>query len=278
MRAAVEKILVAAFGPAAHGGHVEEHRHQRGRAVAHRGVDHLALAGFRRFQQRREHADHEIERAAAEIADEVERRHRLLLRADRGERAGDGDVVDVVAGGVGERAFLAPAGHAAVDQLRVAREHDIGAEPEPLHHAGPETLDQRIGAGEQVEHLRDRRLVLQVELDDLAAASGDRLQALLRADAVERDDLGAHVGQHHAGERAGTDAGEFDDADAGERAGGANLELRRGFVEHAVVLKRFLANCLASQAEVASAFARGLSKNKTARMLRAAGLVFRRYR
>ena len=180
MRAAVEEVLVAAFGPAADRGHVEEHRHQRRRAVAHRGVHHLALAGLRGFQQCGEHADHEIERAAAEIADQIERRHRLLLGADRGERAGDRDVVDVMAGGVRQRAFLAPAGHAAVDQLWIAREHDVGAEAEPLHHAGAKTFDQRIGAGEQVEHLRDRGLVLQIELDHLAAAAGDRLQVLAR--------------------------------------------------------------------------------------------------
>ena len=53
MRAAIEKITLAPLGPAAHRGHVEEHRHQRGRAIAHRGVDHLTLAGGLRFQQRR---------------------------------------------------------------------------------------------------------------------------------------------------------------------------------------------------------------------------------
>ena len=46
VRAAVEEVLLAPFGPAADRGHVEEHRHQRCRAVAHRGIDHLALAGF----------------------------------------------------------------------------------------------------------------------------------------------------------------------------------------------------------------------------------------
>jgi len=49
----------------------------------------------------------EIKRAAAEIADQVEWRHRLFLGADRGERAGHRDVVDVMAGGVRQRTFLA---------------------------------------------------------------------------------------------------------------------------------------------------------------------------
>ena len=133
-----------------------------------------------------------------------------------------------------QRAFLAPAGHAAVDEFWVARQHHIGSEPEPLHHAGPKTLDQRVGIGEQVEHLRNRCLVLEVELDDLAAARCDRLQILLGADAVERDDFRAHVRQQHAGERAGADAGEFDDAETCQRAGGAGCGLGGGFVEHVV--------------------------------------------
>ena len=141
-----------------------------------------------------------------------------------------------MAGGLRQRAFLAPAGHAAIDQPRIARLHHVRPEPEPLHHAGPKALDQRIGIGEQVEHLRDRGLVLEVELDHLAAAPGHRFHVLFGADAVERHDLRAHVGQHHAGERAGADAGEFDDAEAGERAGGAGGGLGGWFIEHVVFL------------------------------------------
>ena len=73
---------------------------------------------------------------------------------------------------------------------------------------------------------------------DLAAAHRDRLQVLAGADAVERHDLGAHVGQQHAGERARADAGEFDDAEAGERAGGAGGGLGGWFVEHLFSLPR----------------------------------------
>ncbi|MGY3405910.1 hypothetical protein ACVWZV_002023 [Bradyrhizobium sp. GM5.1] len=127
-----------------------------------------------------------------------------------------------MAGGIGERALLAPAGHAAVDQLWIAREHHVRPETEPLHHAGTETLDQRVGIRKQIEYLRDRRLVLEVELDHLAAAACDRLHVLPGADPIERDDFGAHVGQHHAGKRARSNAGEFNDAEARQRAGGAD--------------------------------------------------------
>ncbi|MEY9143844.1 hypothetical protein ABIF00_001828 [Bradyrhizobium elkanii] len=161
--------------------------------------------------------------------------YRLLLGADRSQRACDRDVVDVVAGGVRQRAFLAPAGHASIDQPGIAREHDVRTEPEALHHAGPKTFDQRVGMAEQVEHFGNRRLVLEIELDDLAAAGCDRLQILARTDPVQRDHLGAHVGEQHAGERAGADAGEFDDAEAGERARGASGGLGGRFIEHVVI-------------------------------------------
>ena len=51
--------------------------------------------------------------AAAEVADQVDRRRRLAARAaEVRERAGERDVVDVVAGGLRQRTVLAPAGHA----------------------------------------------------------------------------------------------------------------------------------------------------------------------
>ena len=168
-----------------------------------------------------------------------------------------------MARGLRERAFLAPTGHAAVDQLWIAREHDIRPEPEPLHHAGPKTLDQRVGVREQVEHLRDRSLVLQIELDDLAAAHRHALHVLPGADAVERHHLGAHVGQHHAGKRAGTDAGELDDAITGQWTGGADGGVGRGFVQHGFCLECFLGEIVLPEGRTSKrAFA---PKSKTAR-------------
>ena len=82
---------------------------------------------------------------------------RLARAADRLERAGQRDVVDVVAGGVGVRAVLAPAGHAAVDEPRVAGEADVGAEAEALGHAGPEALDERVGLLDELRARSRRR-------------------------------------------------------------------------------------------------------------------------
>jgi hypothetical protein len=140
-----------------------------------------------------------------------------------------------MARGLRQWTVLAPSGHPAVDELWITRQHDIRTEAETLHHAGTKAFDQRVGIGEKIQHLRDRRLVLQVEFDDLAAASRHRFQILLGTDPIQGHDLRAHVGQHHAGERSGADAGEFDDTGACERTGDFDLGLRRGFIEHVVI-------------------------------------------
>ena len=86
-------------------------------AVDHRRVDDLALARALRLEHRADHAEGQQHPAAAEVADQVQRRQRPLAGAsDRAEDAGERDVVDVVAGDRRERPVLAPAGHAAVDE------------------------------------------------------------------------------------------------------------------------------------------------------------------
>ena len=86
------------------------------------------------------------------------------------ERAGERDVVDVVARGLRHRTVLAPPGHAPVDELRVAGEAHVGAEAEALGHAGPEALEQRVGALDELQHELDALGVLQVDADRAAAA------------------------------------------------------------------------------------------------------------
>src|SRR5262249_28811718 len=72
---------------------------------------------------------------------QVQRRHRCLaLAADGMQHARQCNVADVVAGGIGEWAVLAEAGHAAEHQPWVEPEEHIGAEAEPLHDARAEAL------------------------------------------------------------------------------------------------------------------------------------------
>ena len=76
---------------------------------------------------------------------------RLVRRPDGVQGAGQAEVVDVVPGPLGQRPLLAPAGHPRVDQPRVAGQHLVGTEAEPLQDAGPQTLDQHVGVVEQAE-------------------------------------------------------------------------------------------------------------------------------
>ncbi len=123
------------------------HRHEDGRAVDHRRVDHLALA--RRGRPRRARTRR---RTPCSMPPPPKSPTRLIggvgLRAGPAEvreRAGERDVVDVVAGGLRVRAVLTPARHPAVDELRVAGEARVGPDPESLGDAGPEALDERVG-------------------------------------------------------------------------------------------------------------------------------------
>ena len=134
------------------------------------------------------------------------------------------DVVDVVARGLRHRAVLAPAGHAAVDELRVPGEAVVGTEPEPLGDAGAVALDQRVGLLDEPQHRLDAVGVLQVDADR-APAPVQRLEVRLverrgvdLLGAVDPDDVGAHVGEQHPRERPRADPGQLDDLDALQRS------------------------------------------------------------
>src|SRR5690606_10096407 len=104
-----EHIDAAISGiPAAGGVHAVHHPHQHGGAVGHGAVDHLADAGFLGLQECGEDP-HGVQHAAAtEVTHQVHGRYRALPGAAAGvEWPGDGDVVDVVAGGHGQGTGLA---------------------------------------------------------------------------------------------------------------------------------------------------------------------------
>ena len=105
----------------------------------------------------------------------------------------------------GERPVLAPAGHAAVDELRIALQQRLGAEAEALHHAGAKALDDRVGAARPVRSAAAAPAVdLEVERHRAAAAHHHVVPALVAeaevavARPVDEQHVGAHVGQHHA--------------------------------------------------------------------------------
>ena len=207
------------------GEHRRGHRVQVRGAVDDRGVHHLPLTAGPRLEQCGKHADHEVCRPAAEVADQVAREVRpLRVLAEPVQGAGDGDVVHVVSGRVGKRAGLPPAGHPAVDQPRIAGQALVRTEPESFGGPRPHALDQDVRGLDQLEDGLDCGRVLQVERDagaatreqvGLPAAAGGRRPAR----PLDADHVRPEVGEDRAGVGAGADPGELDDLDPTQGAG-----------------------------------------------------------
>lgn len=200
-----------------------DHRGQMRGAVDDGRVHDLAGAGRAGVVEGGQEADDEIEGAARVVAEEVGGDGGRGVRgADHAEGAGQGDVRDVVVGALGERALLAPAGHPAVDECRVADVAGRGAHAEAFGDARPVALDQDVGAFGQVED--DAGAVRGLQVDDHRAlvAVGDVVQGVhgqaRAARPVDADDIGTEVGEEHGGERSRADAREFHHAHTGERA------------------------------------------------------------
>ena len=127
-----------------------------------------------------------------------------------------------MAGGLGERTFLTPTGHPAVDQARVAPEADVRAKTQALHDPRTVALNQRVRGVDEPEDELDPLGHLQVD-GDRAPSTGNHIGAsrshgarpFTPADGepVHAGHGGAKVSQHHPRERAGADARHLDDAD-----------------------------------------------------------------
>jgi hypothetical protein len=193
--------------------------HEQGRPVDHGRVDDLALPGGAGGEDPGEDAHGEEHPSPAEVAYEVERRYRIGCGADRPEHAGQGDVVDVVAGPLGEGAVLAPPGHATVDKAWVALQADVGAETEALGDSGPEPLEEGVGPLHEVQHHPDAVGVLEVDgdrelptVEEIGVGAGTTGPG-----AVDADDAGAEVGEDHPAEGGRADPCELDDRHALQR-------------------------------------------------------------
>jgi len=119
-----------------------------------------------------------------------------------------------------ERPVLAPASHAGKNKARVTLRADIGSEAEPLGHARPEPLNQHVGLIHQFEQQFDRGRVFQVEADRAAATAEwvVRLARLRSASLrpIDTQHICTKISQDHAAERGRSQAGDFDNAYAGE--------------------------------------------------------------
>ena len=220
MRAGVEQVDPALVAPLAVGeegiGHGGKHR----RAVGHRAIDHLALAGAARGQDAGDHAERHEHAAAAEIAHGVDRGSRLLARAAIAvQRARQRDIVDVVPGKRRVGTGLAPSSHAAIDQLRIVGEQDVRAEAQPLHHTGTEAFDQPVGCADEFADPGNAIGRLEIDRDHLAVAVENIAIAGIAdgsatGGTLDTNDPRTMIGQHHRRKRARADSRQFDDRHA----------------------------------------------------------------
>ena len=130
-------------------------------------------------------------------------------------------IVQVVPGSLCQGPALAPARHAAINQLWVVR-HAIGwAQTQALHHAGAVAFNQRIGSSHQRHRLGDICRFFQIEYDHrlpvaqwvagrCATCAAQNIRAGPGDDAYRR----AHIGQHAASQRARANTFKLDDANA----------------------------------------------------------------
>src|SRR5690606_18450900 len=106
----------------------------------------------------------QVECAAGEIADQGQRdAGRLLPPSDGVQHAGDGNVVDIVAGYGGQLPVLAPAGDSAIYQPPVACQAILRTQAQAFGAARAEALDQCVGALDKIEHLAARGRILQIQ-------------------------------------------------------------------------------------------------------------------
>ena len=134
------------------------------------------------------------------------------------------------------RAVLAVARDRAVDEARVLLAQPLVAHAEPVHHAGPERLEQHVVLAHQPQQHLAAALLLEVQPDRALAAVEREEQRRLRrvvgalvvgrrpadvvahAGVLDLEHVGAEVGEQQRAEAARQQPGEVEDLDVRERA------------------------------------------------------------
>ena len=118
-------------------------------------------------------------------------------------------------------AILSVAGDGTVDQARIDRLHGLIAQAQPVHDAGTEAFDERIGAADQFKQLRTVGGIFQVKPHQLLASIDcdeqlrhlmlhmtHRARVIAGAAVFDLDDGRTHVGQMHGRDRARQQPGQ----------------------------------------------------------------------
>src|SRR5271166_4171028 len=81
------------------------------------------------------------------------------------ERAGEREIVDVVARFLSDRPRLTPAGHPRVDKAGIGLATNLRPEAKALHYAGTKPFDQDVGLRNQLQHCRHGGWFFQIQSD-----------------------------------------------------------------------------------------------------------------
>ena len=128
----------------------------------------------------------------------------------------------VVAGPVPVRGMRPVRRDRAMDQTGIASPQLFAGQPEPRHRAGSKALQQHVGVVDQCQEARTFGVVAQVQHHAAAAAQphvvAGGVSEGIAAGRLDLDDVGAVVGEQHAGDRPGDTPREVEDSDAVEDA------------------------------------------------------------
>src|SRR6185295_16137820 len=103
----------------------------------------------------------------------------------------------------------------AVDELCVARHAVVRTEAEALGNTRAEAFEQTGSRFTKAQYHFDAFRLLEIDGDRASVAREDILRPTRCArQAIDPDHLRAHVGQHHAAERARPNACKLDDSQA----------------------------------------------------------------
>jgi hypothetical protein len=197
--------------------------------VDQRDVHVLALAGEPALHLRREDRV-DGGGAGGDVVDRDADLDRLAPGLTRhAQEAGDALGHDVEPGPVAVRPGLAEAADGAVQQVLADLLERLVPDPQPRGHAGPEVLDDEVGALGELDEQLAPAVGLEVQRDAPLAAVRHRERVALtvdlrchpagvvtRARLLDLDDVGPELGQDHRAVRTGQEARQVEDAESVE--------------------------------------------------------------
>ena len=198
------------------------------RGLDQRDVGDASLAVARRAHEAGERGIGR-EQCAEHVGGLHARPHRHLAGFSRHRKRARERLDDQIdAGAPPVRPGLAEARHGGINDARVHGLYLRSAQPELVERARPVRLQEHVRLGRELAQDLDRLRPLEIEHEAaLVAVERDEAHALVVADRRRRaphvalrrldlDDVGAHVAEQRAGERAGDEIRELDDANSSE--------------------------------------------------------------